>query len=168
MFLIGETQRSISSTAPGISPAGSADKPRHLVRVGQQLLHAPADDVAGRLVAADQDQQGLVDERLVVERVAVYLGMAEHADEVVAVATGSPVLEDRMDVLGVLDERVGRVEHGVGVGGALALEHVVGPPQQVVAVVGRHAEHVADHDDGQRRRDVAHEVAATCCADLCR
>ena len=47
----------------------------------------------------------------------------------------------------------------VGVGRALRLEHVVGPPEQLVAVLGRDAEHVADHDDGQRRRDVVHEVA---------
>ena len=40
-----------------------------------------------------------------------------------------------------------------------ALDHVVGPPQQIVAVLGRDAEHVADHDHRQRRREVADEVA---------
>ena len=55
-----------------------------LVGMGQQLLHAAADDVAGGLVAADEDEQGLVDERVVVERVAVDLGVAQDADEVVA------------------------------------------------------------------------------------
>ena len=85
MFLIGETQRSISSTAPGMSPSGSAVSRGQLVGVGQELLHAAADDVAGRLVAADEDEERLVDERGVVEGVAVDLGVAQHADEVVAV-----------------------------------------------------------------------------------
>ena len=83
MFLIGDTQRSISSTAPGIRPSGSAASLLVLVGVGEQLLHAAADHVAGRLVAADEDEQGLVDERVVIERVAVDLGVAQHADEVV-------------------------------------------------------------------------------------
>ncbi len=59
MFLIGVTQRSISSTATVIF-AGFVDEELALLRVQQQLLHAAADDVARRLVAADEDQQRLV------------------------------------------------------------------------------------------------------------
>ena len=105
MFLIGDTQRSISSTAPGMQPGGVGGELRRLVGVGEELLHAAADDMAGGLVAADQDEQRLVDERVVVERVTVDLGMAQHADEVVGVAAGAAVLEDRVDVLGVLQRR---------------------------------------------------------------
>ena len=39
--------------------------------------------VAARLVAADEDQQALLDDRLVVELFAVDLGLAQDADEVV-------------------------------------------------------------------------------------
>ena len=42
---------------------------------------------------------------------------------------------------------------------ALRAHHVVGPAQQVVAVFGRDAEHVADQHHRERRGDVAHEVA---------
>ena len=42
---------------------------------------------------------------------------------------------------------------------ALRAHHVVGPPQQVAAVLGLDAEHVADQDHRQRRGDVVHEVA---------
>ena len=108
-------------------PGGVSGQLRHLVGVGEELLHAAADDMAGRLVAPDQDEQRLVDERPVVQRVAVDLGVAQHADEVVAVAGCPPILEHGMDVVRVLREGVGRVDHGVGVGRALALEHVVGP-----------------------------------------
>jgi hypothetical protein len=59
-----------------------------LVRVGQQLLHAPADHMACGLVAADEDEERLVDERVVVERVAVDLGVAEHPDQVVGGPAG--------------------------------------------------------------------------------
>ena len=41
-----------------------------------------------------------------------------------------------------------------------AADQVVGPAQQAVAVLGQHAEHVADHDHRQRRGDLAHEVDA--------
>ena len=111
MFLIGDTQRSISSTAPGMSPSGIGGQPRRLVGVGEQLLDAAADDVAGGLVAADEDQEGLVHERVVVERVAVDLGVAQHADEVVGVLRGAAVVEDGVDVLGVLHEGVHGVLH---------------------------------------------------------
>ena len=59
MFLIGVTQRSISSTATG-DLRRVVDEQLALVGMQQQLLDAAADDVAGRLVAADEDQQRLV------------------------------------------------------------------------------------------------------------
>ena len=38
-------------------------------------------------------------------------------------------------------------------------------PEQLAAVARRHAEHVADHDHRERRREVVHEVALTPLAD---
>ena len=46
-----------------------------------------------------------------------------------------------------------------GLGGQ-ALEHVVGPAQQLGPVLGAHAEGVADHDHRERGGDVADEVGA--------
>jgi hypothetical protein len=40
-------------------------------------------------------------------------------------------------------------------------QHVVRPPQQLVAVGGRDAQHVADHHHRERSREIAHEVALT-------
>ena len=59
------------------------DEQLPLVGVQQQLLHAAADDVARRLVAADEDQQRLVQHVVGAEPVAVDLGVHEHAHEVV-------------------------------------------------------------------------------------
>ncbi len=56
MFLIGLTQRSISSTATGIF-VGSSTSSLRCSGCSKQLLHAAADDVARRLVAADEDEQ---------------------------------------------------------------------------------------------------------------
>ena len=145
MFLIGLTQRSISSTAIGIL-SGSSLQQLPLVRVQQQLLHAAADDVARRLVAADEDEQGLVEDVVVVEAVAVDLGVDEHAHQVVG-GFGAPLRDRVFAEAVVLDHRV----HGRGVlrfrrAAALRAHHVVGPPEQVVTVLGCDAEHVADQD----------------------
>ena len=48
---------------------------------------------------------------------------------------------------------------------AQALEHVVGPPQQVGPVLGPHAERVADHDHRQVGGDVVDEVGLALLAD---
>ena len=52
MFLIGVTQRSISSTALGRIWRSSRSRCR--CRVREQLLHSARGDVAGRLVAAEE------------------------------------------------------------------------------------------------------------------
>ena len=88
MFLIGDTQRNISSTAVG-SPAGSLSQPLELVRVAQQLCHSPAYDVPGRLVPTDEDQQRLVDEGVLVEAVSVDLGVHQRPDQIVVFAAAA-------------------------------------------------------------------------------
>ena len=82
MFLIGDTHRSSSSTPVSIV-AGSSREDRELVGMVEQRQHAVGHHVPARLVAADEDQQALLDDRLVVEALAVDLGVAEDADEVV-------------------------------------------------------------------------------------
>ena len=94
MFLIGVTQRSISSTAASSSVAVGAEL-LPLVGVGEQLVHAAGDDVARRLVAADEDQQRLVDQLSRRRAVAVDLGVHEHAHQVVAGARCAAVGDRR-------------------------------------------------------------------------
>jgi hypothetical protein len=50
----------------------------------QQLVHAAAQDVARRLVAADQDEQALHQQIVFAEPLAVDLGVDQNAHEVVA------------------------------------------------------------------------------------
>ena len=158
MFLIGDTQRSISSTATGM-PAGSSTSARRWSGCAQQLLHAAADHVPCGLVAADEDQQRLVEHFVVGQPVAVDLGVHEHAHQVVG--------RRRLPRGDRAAWRTRCIRHGcrrgdellLGRVAALRAHHVVRPAQQVVAVLGRHAEHVADHDHRQRRGEVAHEVA---------
>ena len=129
MFLIGLTQRSISSTASGRRSALGGQLVE-LVGMGEQLVHAAADDVAGRLVAADQDQQRLVDEGRLVEPVAVDLGVDQRADQVVGL-----VVPRRCSATAVMYPAYsmaasGGPVHGRRVGRAQRLQHVVGPPSR--------------------------------------
>ncbi len=96
MFLMGDTQRSISSTAPGMRPSGSAASAASWSGWASSSSMPAADHVARRLVAADEDEERLVDERVVVERVAVDLGVAQHADQVVGAAARPALVEDRV------------------------------------------------------------------------
>ncbi len=68
---------------------------RELVGVGEQLVHAAADDVAGGLVTADEDQERLVDDRGLVEPVPVDLGVDQGADEVVGLVVPPALLDHR-------------------------------------------------------------------------
>ena len=61
MFLIGVTQRSISSTADGISLRSSRSR-SHCSRSREELVRAAGHDVTRGLVPADEDQQRLEDE----------------------------------------------------------------------------------------------------------
>ena len=125
----------------------------------QQLLDAAADHVARRLVAADEEQQRLEDDLVVVEAVAVDLGVHEHADEVVGRARAA-----RRDHA---PGRTRRTRMNAGRRGLHPLRtrrraSRAGRRTSAAArprSVGRHAEHVADHDHRERRREVVHEVA---------
>src|SRR5690606_15537433 len=115
---------------------------RALVGVPEQLPHPAGDDVPGRLVPADEDEQRLLEEGVVVEPLAVDGGVGEGADEVVAGA-GAAVGDDGGGVLVEAGERVGgAVEQGGVVAAGQRPQHVVGPGQQLLAVLGREAEGV--------------------------
>ena len=60
MFLIGDTQRSISSTALSIR-LRSAGEHLHLIGMTEKFVHPTADYMTGGLVTPDQDQQRFVD-----------------------------------------------------------------------------------------------------------
>src|SRR5690606_3836654 len=123
------------------------------------------DDVPGRLVPADEDEQRLLEEGVVVEPLAVDGGVGEGADEVVAGA-GAAVGDDGGGVLVEAGERVGgAVEQSGVVAAGQRPQHVVGPGQQLLAVLGREAEGVADHDERQLRGQVGDEVALAALAD---
>ena len=130
----------------------------------EQLLHATARHVARRLVAAEQEQQQLEDELVVVEAVAVDLGVHEHADEVVGRvrARRSAIMPCAYSMYSPND--------------TAAAWSASGPPfsepsissdqsQQRGAVLRRDAEHVADDDQRQRRGEVVPEVALASLAD---
>ncbi len=142
---------------PTVSLPGSAASSSHWRPVGQELPGPAGDDVAGGLVAADQDQQRLVHQRVVVEPVAVDLGVAQHAHEVVS-GLGLAVGDDRVGVLRVADEGLGGRADATPVAGEGG-EHGVAPRQELVPVLGGHAQVVADHDQRQRGGDVPDEVA---------
>jgi hypothetical protein len=130
-----------------------------LVGIPEQRLHAAGDHVARRLVAADEDEQPLLQDVLVGELLAVDLRMDERRHHVVA-RTGATVGDHSAGVLGVLLERLHDPIHDVGRRRhRQSGDELVGPAQQHVAVLGLDAEEVADHDHRQVRGDVVHEVA---------
>ena len=94
------------------------------------------------------------------EAVAVDLGVHEHAHEVVGRRRPGAARRRacRTSVYSVIAFIAATNCSSVALP-LCALDHVVGPAQQVVAVLGRDAEHVADQDHRQRRGDVADEVA---------
>ena len=65
MFFTGDVQRSISSIALGSKPVGGQTP--LLIGVQQQLLGSAGQRVAGGLVAADQQQQRLGDDLVVLQ-----------------------------------------------------------------------------------------------------
>ena len=158
--------RATPSAASPRPPAGSsvrvgAAAASHWSRCGEQLVDAAGDDVAGGLVAADEDEQRLVDDLVVgragrrrprrgtrmLMRSSCGLGPAGRDDR----GRRSRCTRRRRRRPSCACSSVASpVER---------LEHVVGPAQQVGAVLGRDAEHVADHDHRQRGGDVADEVA---------
>jgi hypothetical protein len=90
-----------------------------------QRQHAARQHVPRRLVPADEDEQGLMDQRRLVEPVTVDLGLDEDPDQVIASPGATAVIEHRLDIGGVLDESLGRRLQAFRLGVALGREHVL-------------------------------------------
>ena len=136
-----------------------------LIGVLDQLEHPAAEHVPGRLVTADEDQQHLLDDRLVIEALAVDLGLAQRRDHVVP-GVLPPIRDDPELRLAELLDRAVRALQDLG--DLLRGDHVVGrrahdllrPPQEIVVEIGLVAEELGDHEQRQPRGDVPDEVAA--------
>ena len=107
-----------------------------------------------------------MDERVLVEPVAFYLGVDESPYQVVVLTSAPSLFNDPAYVLDVLDERSPRAIHRGRIGRSLSFEHVVGPAQEVVASFGIDPEKITDGDEGKGCGDIAHEVALTSLTDL--
>ena len=83
MFLIGDTHRSISSTAVGRVARGRSARARHWSGCRSSWCTPAGDHVAGGLVAADEDEQRLLHDVVGGQALAVDLGVDEDAHQVV-------------------------------------------------------------------------------------
>jgi len=110
-------------------------------------------------------RRGLVEDGIVVETVAVDLGVGEQPDQVGLVAGASPVLNHRPHVGAVgVECPEHRLDEG-GVLGAEATQEIVGPAEEVGAVPGLHTQEVADDDHRSGAAMSATKVAAAACAN---
>ncbi len=132
-----------------------------LIGVTHQLSGAARQRVPGGLVAADQQQQHLGDDLVILELLTLHLRVHEHADEIVGrvcLALG----DHPRHVLAVRGERLHRDLHIGRIGrAAQGVHQVVGPPKEHLALLWAHPEHVADHRHRKRCGDVPNEVALT-------
>jgi hypothetical protein len=115
--------------------------------------------VARGLVAADEDQQRLHEQRLVVEALAVDLRVHEEAHQVVRGRLRAAVGHHAQAVLAVLHAGLHLRGQLLRVVAAEPAHQVVGPAQQALVTFGRDAEQVPDHDQRQPGRDVEDELA---------
>ena len=133
--------------------------------MAQQLFGAAGQGVPRGLVPTDQDEQGLVDDLIVGELLAVDLGVDQDADEVVgglAPARGDHLLHEGRVGAQRLHRRGPDL---LGGRGRQRDHHVVAPRQQGLAVGRCHTEHVADHGHRQRGGKVTDEVTLSALTD---
>ena len=161
-WLIGLTQRRISSTASG-SSSGCARSFSHSLAVLAEREQPAADRVARRLVAG-------LDEQLAVRRRAARsvsgapsIAAADQlAHEIVAAGrAGARSISRSKYACSSPRARLivwpGRLARSAVLGVVLA-DHLVGPAEQQLPVVARHAEDPGDHRERERRRDALDEV----------
>jgi hypothetical protein len=118
-------------------------------------VEAIADQVPRRLVARDDQEHHLGPDRAVGEVLAVDVGVDEARDRVVRwFGHGAVLVDEALDVTCEVGVRVGERRRRAGV---LRFEQLVGPLAEAVLHVGRHAEHVRDHDRRERIEHL-HEV----------
>ena len=151
--------RSDSSTAPGIS-AGSSSSSWRLLGVLDQRAHAAAVGRLGAVVAGGDEQEEAHDDLVLLELLAVDLGVDEHAGEVVGrvLAARGDQLAAALEDLGhvALHHRLDALGVEVGVAGAEGRVH---QPRPDLVVLRRDAHEAADHARDDRLGDVGDEVA---------
>ena len=129
-----------------------------LVGMAQECERSVPDQVDGRLVAGDEQQDHLVAQLVGREAVAFLLG-GDHRGQQVVGGLASLPLDRRVDVG---DHVVGRAHHLRDlVGRRERLERRderVRPVAQLQAVGLRHAEHLGDHRERERERQVGDHV----------
>jgi hypothetical protein len=140
--------------------AGSAWRLGELLGVAEQRRHAVADQRRRRLVAGDVEGDQLGDQLLVGEALAVDLGLHELGEEVVG-RLGPLRLRHGQQVVLHLGQQVhALLVVGGGLGDVEAPGDGVRPlPEARAGFVG-HAEHLAEHGDGQRVGEVADQLHA--------
>ena len=158
MFLIGDTQRSSSSTPTSIV-AGSS---RRIASWSGWSSSASMPSVmTWRLVSSPPIRISRLSWMIDSSSSRSPSISASHRMLTRSSCGARPAVGDHAEL--ELAEREHRLEPGVRdlrrrIGGRRA-DQVVGPAQQVVVRLGREAEHVGDEQQRQRRGDVPHEVA---------
>ncbi len=135
--------------------------------LGQQLVHAATDHMAGGLVAADEDQQRLDHDLFVIEPVAVDLRGREHGHEIVGRLL-SPSGDDLDRVLVVAGRRRHHVGQQLVVRCTEAAKEIVAPAQELLTIRRFDTQGVADDDQGQPGRDIPHQIARASFGDARR
>ena len=159
MFLTGEVQRSISSTALDISRSGSARRAAYWsgwrsncsippLRVWRVVSSPPM-----RISSASL-RMSVVGQPLPIDR-----RVRQDTDEVVGGLLAA-LFDDSHGEHAEVHERL-RAHFPVDFGHLRAQggKHVVGPLQEHAALLGEHTQHVADDGHRQRRGQIMHEVA---------
>ena len=165
MFLIGDTQRSISSTATGIFAGSRSSRSRCS---GWRISASMPSVITWRVVSSPPTR---------ISRLSCTRASSSSFCESISACTSTLIRSSSggfarrsaitsQRVLRVLEPGLHRARRQLRRRRRRGRrQHLLGPAQQAVAVLGRHAEQVADHDHRQRRGDLAHEVAAPLLAD---
>ena len=139
-----------------------------LVGMVEQRELPAGDHVAGGLVAADEDEQRLLHDRLVVEPLAVDLGVAQQADEVGLLRLRAPVGDHVELQRAEAEAGLHRRRRRSRASGSDVVARMRSSDQRSRSsyALGLEPEHVGDEQQRERRGDVPHEVALTPLAHL--
>jgi hypothetical protein len=159
----GLVNRSSSSTARSMSSGWSRSR-ASWSGVIEQGQGAATDQVRGRVVAGEEQQEDHGEHLLVAELVAFVIGPHERRDQAVvriaAALVGQP-LEQAQHAL-----RRGEGNQELDRAGAGALGEPLGPSVEGIAILRADAEHVRDHSQRQRRGELVNQVDAPLSAEV--